>query len=156
MRRSIVTVLFACSLPLAAAGTPLIDAVKRQDAAAVNALLDRGADVDAAEADGATALHWAAQLDDLATVELLLDAGAAPTAANRFDVTPLELAAQQRQRRDRRAPARGRRRPERALARGPNAADERGVERPRRRRRERCSRAAPRSTPPKRIAVKRP
>jgi uncharacterized protein len=93
MRRSIVTVFFACSLPLAAVGTPLIDAVKRQDAAAVNALLDRGADVDAAEADGATPLHWAAQLDDLAAVELLLEAGASATAANRFDVTPLELAA---------------------------------------------------------------
>jgi ankyrin repeat protein len=92
MRPSIVTVLFA-SLPLAAAGTPLIDAVKRQDAAAVNALLDRGEAVDAAEADGTTALHWAAQRDDLKTVDLLLDAGAASTAANRFGVTPLELAA---------------------------------------------------------------
>ena len=68
--------------------TPLIDAVKRQDGVAVNALLDRGVDVNAAEGDGATALHWAAQLDDLATVELLLEAGAAADAANRFNVTP--------------------------------------------------------------------
>jgi ankyrin repeat protein len=88
----IVTMLFAC-VPLAAAGTPLIDAVKRQDAAAVNALLDRGEAVDAAEADGTTALHWAAQRDDLEAVELLLGAGAAATTANRFGVTPLELAA---------------------------------------------------------------
>jgi ankyrin repeat protein len=92
MRRPIVTVLLA-SLPLAAAGTPLIDAVKRHDAAAVNALLDRGAAVDATEADGTTALHWAAQRDDFETVELLLEAGAAAAAANRFGVTPLELAA---------------------------------------------------------------
>ena len=91
--RFVVAGCFAGSLPLAAVGTPLIDAVKRHDRAAVNALLDRGADVDAAEADGTTALHWAAQLDDLATVDSLLDAGAAATAANRFDVTPLELAA---------------------------------------------------------------
>jgi ankyrin repeat protein len=94
MRRSIVVTLFlASSLPLAAAGTPLIDAVKRQDGAAVNALLDRGEDVKAAEADGTTALHWAAQRDDAATVALLLDAGADASAANRFKVTPLELAA---------------------------------------------------------------
>src|SRR5688572_6064521 len=92
MRPSILTVLFA-SMPLAAAGTPLIDAVKRQDAAAVNALLDRGEAVDAAEADGTTALHWAAQRDDPKSVELLLEAGAAASAANRFGVTPLELAA---------------------------------------------------------------
>ena len=93
MRRSIaVTVLFACA-PLAAAGTPLIDAVKRQDGAAVNALLDRGEAVGAAEADGTTALHWAAERDDLAMVTRLLEAGAAATAANRFGVTPLELAA---------------------------------------------------------------
>jgi ankyrin repeat protein len=93
MRRSIVTVVFACSLPLAARGTPLIDAVKRQDGLAVNALLDRGTDVDAAEADGTTALHWAAQIDDAATVTLLLEAGADASATNRFNVTPLELAA---------------------------------------------------------------
>ena len=93
MRRSIVvTVLFAC-VPLAAAGGPLIDAVKRQDSAAVNALLDRGAAVNEAEADGTTALHWAAERDDGKTVGLLLDAGATVGAANRFGVTPLELAA---------------------------------------------------------------
>ncbi len=93
MRGSAVVTMLLASLPLAAAGTPLIDAVKRQDAAAVNALLDRGADVNAAEGDGTTALHFAAQLDDLAVVERLLEAGASPAAANRFAVTPLELAA---------------------------------------------------------------
>jgi ankyrin repeat protein len=81
------------ALPLAAAGTPLIDAVKRNDPIAVNALLDRGAGVDATEGDGTTALHWAVQLDALAIVDLLLEAGASATAANRFAVTALELAA---------------------------------------------------------------
>jgi ankyrin repeat protein len=94
MHRSIVvTLLTACGLPLVAAATPLIDAVQRQDGVAVNALLDRGVDVNAAEGDGTTALHWAAQLDDLATVELLLEAGATAAVANRFAVTPVELAA---------------------------------------------------------------
>src|SRR5688572_9960063 len=93
MRRSIVIALLAGVAPLAAMATPLVDAVKREDGAAVNALLDRGAEVDAAESDGTTALHWAAQLDDAAIVELLLEAGANASAANRFQVTPLELAA---------------------------------------------------------------
>ena len=44
--------------PAAAADpSPLIQAVKRHDGAAVNALLDRGTDVNAAHADGSTALH---------------------------------------------------------------------------------------------------
>jgi uncharacterized protein len=89
----IVAMFFAGTVSFAAAGAPLVDAVKRHDGAAVNALLDRGADVNAVEADGTTALHWAAEVDDLASVELLLEAGALPTAANRFAVTPLELAA---------------------------------------------------------------
>jgi ankyrin repeat protein len=87
-----VLVLLVGCAPLAAGATPLIDAVKRHDAVAVNALLDRGAAVNAAEADGGTALHWAAQRDNLATVELLIEAGAAVDATNRFSVTPLELA----------------------------------------------------------------
>jgi uncharacterized protein len=89
----VVAVLLAATLPFTAGGTPLADAVKRHDGAAVNALLDRGAEVDAAEADGTTALHWAAQLDNLAAVNLLLEAGADAAAVNRFNVTPLELAA---------------------------------------------------------------
>ena len=89
----IATGLLLASLPLAAAATPLIDAIKRHDSVAANALLDRGADVNAVEGDGATALHWAAQLDDVAAVESLLQAGAAVDAANRFNVRPLDLAA---------------------------------------------------------------
>ena len=89
-----LALVLACGAPLAAIAesTPLIEAVKRHDRVAVNALLDRGADVAAAEGDGTTALHWAAQIDDLDMIEVLLDAGAAATATNRFNVTPLELA----------------------------------------------------------------
>jgi ankyrin repeat protein len=76
----------------AADASPLIQAVKRHDRTAVNALLDQRADVNAVEGDGSTALHWAAEGDDVAMIDLLLEAGAAPAAPNRFNVTPLELA----------------------------------------------------------------
>ena len=70
----------------------LIEAVRQRDAAAVGRLLAAGADVDAAQADGATALHWAAYLDDLETARMLLDADADAGAANTHGVVPLTLA----------------------------------------------------------------
>ncbi|MDP6579793.1 MAG: ankyrin repeat domain-containing protein [Vicinamibacterales bacterium] len=76
-----------------AADHPLVDAVKAQDAEAVRALLDDGADVNAPQPDGATALHWAAYRDDVETAGLLLAAGANVTAANELGATPLWLAA---------------------------------------------------------------
>jgi ankyrin repeat protein len=51
-----------------------------------------GADVNRAEPDGMTALHWAAYHDDVATAKLLLAAGANVRARNRYGVTPLSLA----------------------------------------------------------------
>ncbi|MEP7352542.1 MAG: ankyrin repeat domain-containing protein, partial [Acidobacteriota bacterium] len=75
-----------------ASGSRLIDAVKRQDAAATRALLAQKANVNATEADGSTALHWAAQRDDLRLVDLLLASGANPKAATRYNITPLYFA----------------------------------------------------------------
>ena len=72
---------------------PLIEAVRQGDATAVRALLDGEADVNAREAGGAAALHWAVRLDRLDLAELLIAAGADAMAANAFDVTPLSLAA---------------------------------------------------------------
>ena len=69
----------------------LIEAVKSQQLAAVGALLAE-TDVNARQADGATALHWAAYRDDLATARLLLGAGADAGVPNELGVTPLALA----------------------------------------------------------------
>ena len=69
----------------------LIEAVKSQQPEAVVALLAE-IDVNARQADGAMALHWAAYLDDLATARLLIDAGADAGARNELGVTPLVLA----------------------------------------------------------------
>lgn len=71
----------------------LIDAVKGGDAAAVRSLLAKHtADVNGAEADGSTALHWAAQRDNIEIADLLLAAGANAKAATRYKITPLSLA----------------------------------------------------------------
>jgi ankyrin repeat protein len=71
------------------AGTPLVDAVKNGDSEAVRRLLESAIDVNAAEPDGTTALHWASYLDDLASARLLLRAGANPNAANDLGATPI-------------------------------------------------------------------
>jgi ankyrin repeat protein len=68
------------------------DAAERMDRAAIRALVMGHADVNAPQADGMTALHWAAYQGDLDTARLLLRAGARATPANRYGVTPLSLA----------------------------------------------------------------
>ena len=70
----------------------MIDAVKHGNRAAVERCCT-APDVNAAEADGMTALHWAVRADDLETVQLLIRAGANVKAANRYGMTPLSLAA---------------------------------------------------------------
>ena len=80
----------------AAAAAPdlrLVEAMAERDTARVRALLaDAGLDVNAARADGATALLWAAHWDDGEAVELLLGAGADVNAADDHGVTPLARA----------------------------------------------------------------
>jgi ankyrin repeat protein len=70
----------------------LVDAVKAADKTAVRSLLAQRVDVNAPQADGTTALHWAAHGDAAEIVELLIRAGANVKAANRYGVTPLWLA----------------------------------------------------------------
>ncbi len=88
-----VPVLVACGLGAAAGDVPLVNAAKRSDAGLVALLLQHGADVHAATADGTTALHVAAYQDDLKVAALLIQRGADVTAANRYGVRPLSLAA---------------------------------------------------------------
>ena len=75
------------------ADTSLIGAVKSLDRPAVRALLQKRADVNAAEADGTTALYWAAERDDLEMVDLLIAAKADPNAKTRYGFSPLAMAA---------------------------------------------------------------
>ena len=74
--------------------SPVADAAQRGDAEAVRALLRDGADPNAAQNDGMTALHWAAVQDDAGMAQTLLHAGGAVHAATRLGgYTPLHLAA---------------------------------------------------------------
>ncbi|MEO8256889.1 MAG: ankyrin repeat domain-containing protein [Acidobacteriota bacterium] len=83
----------ALTLQAAAADLSLVEAVKQGDAAAARALLARQADVNAAGADGTTALHWAVEHDDVELTAALIRAGARTGAANRLGVTAMHLAA---------------------------------------------------------------
>ena len=74
--------------------SPLADAVEKSDRSAIRTLLKQHADVNTSQADGMTALHWAAYRDDLETARLLTDAKANVAVTNRFGVTPLSLACQ--------------------------------------------------------------
>lgn len=70
----------------------LAEAAERADWDAVAKLLDARADVNRAQADGTTALHWAARHERESVVGQLLKRGAAAGAVNRYGVSPLLLA----------------------------------------------------------------
>ena len=77
-----------------AADTPVADASMNGEVETVRSLLAGGADVNTAQGDGMSALHWAAFHDDLALAQLLLEAEADVAAATRVGaITPLSLAA---------------------------------------------------------------
>jgi ankyrin repeat protein len=63
--------------------TPLLEAARNADHEAALALVRDGADVTAVEADGTSALHWAAHFGNATLVQALLGAGADAGAANR-------------------------------------------------------------------------
>src|SRR5918993_5971802 len=75
------------------ADAPVAEAAMRADTAGVRTLLRGGADVNAAQPDGMTALHWTALGNDLETMNVLLYAGAGTEALTRVGAyTPLHLA----------------------------------------------------------------
>ncbi|HLK46657.1 MAG TPA: ankyrin repeat domain-containing protein [Bryobacteraceae bacterium] len=75
-----------------AAGANVAEAMQQGDRAAVRSLIQQKADVNAALADGTTALHWAARGGDLDTVAVLIGAGANVKAQDRYGLTPLAIA----------------------------------------------------------------
>jgi len=92
------SVALACMLASAhpvLAQSDLADAAMQRDNAAVLRLLQDGIEINAGQADGATALHWAVYHGDTELAGRLLQAGADPAVANRNGSTPMWLAANQ-------------------------------------------------------------
>ena len=87
-----IALLIGAGSAQAASRAPLADAVQKMDRAAVRTLLKQHAAVNVPQADGTTALHWAAYQDDLELAQLLVRAGADVKFANRYGVTPLSMA----------------------------------------------------------------
>ncbi|HTY93314.1 MAG TPA: ankyrin repeat domain-containing protein, partial [Steroidobacteraceae bacterium] len=73
---------------------PIVAAAKADQRETVAQLIERGENVNAAEADGTTALHWAAYHDDLPLIRRLLQAGAKVNVVNDYGSTPLSEAAE--------------------------------------------------------------
>ncbi len=98
MRRAISTIAVAVTLVVGTsawvAESPVADAAARGDREAVRALLKKGIDVNEAQGDGSTALHWAAIKGDAEMARMLIHAGANVRATTRIGAyTPLYLAA---------------------------------------------------------------
>jgi ankyrin repeat protein len=72
--------------------SPVADAVMKGDRTTVKSLIQQKADVNVPQADGATAIQWAAYKNDLEMADLLIAAGADVKKASREGATPLYLA----------------------------------------------------------------
>jgi uncharacterized protein len=76
-------------------GSRVADAAMGGDRAAVRALLTSGEDVNTAQGDGMTALHWAARHGDVDLIRMLVAAGANVKATTRLaNYTPLLMASE--------------------------------------------------------------
>src|SRR5262249_31741173 len=97
MKRGFESLMIAALIALCAAGAPvkseIANAAMRGDKAAVRALVQKKADVNAPQIDGTTALHWVVQSNDVELADVLIRAGAKVSAANVAGATPLQLAA---------------------------------------------------------------
>jgi ankyrin repeat protein len=81
-----------CTVTFATGTSDVADAAMKKNGTALRSLLQQKADVNAPQADGTTALHWAARWDDLEMAGALIRAGANAQAANRAGATPMFLA----------------------------------------------------------------
>ncbi len=80
-------------LATAASDTRLPDAAMQDNLTAVRSLLSQHVDVNSAQGDGSTALHWAAYKDDMEMVKLLLASGANVKAVTRDGaISPIFMA----------------------------------------------------------------
>ncbi len=74
--RAFALALILAFANLAVAQSEVADAAMQRDKDLVRQLLQQGFEVNIGQADGATALHWAAYYGDVGLAEMLLEAGA--------------------------------------------------------------------------------
>jgi hypothetical protein len=90
---AVAIVAMTALLSAAPSPSPVADAAMRGNRDAVRTLLQQGADVNAPQGDGMSALHWAADRGDADLTEMLVTAGANTGAVTRIgQYTPLHLA----------------------------------------------------------------
>jgi ankyrin repeat protein len=89
-----IAVCLSCiaGIGLGAGPSEIANAAERGDRAAVRELIAKKADVNAAQPDGSTALHWAVYRNDPEMLETLLRAGAKVKVSNRNAISPLYMA----------------------------------------------------------------
>jgi uncharacterized protein len=89
---ALIASLCLCTAAAVRAESRLADAAEKQDREAILAALDDAVDVNAVQADGMSALHWAVHFDDLETSKRLIASGADVNRKTRYEVTPLSIA----------------------------------------------------------------
>ena len=87
-----IVLMSVASLAAEGSDLRLVEAAARGEQEAILSLLQEQVDVNLANGDGMTALHWAAHWNDLEMAELLMGADANVNAANDYGVTPLSEA----------------------------------------------------------------
>src|SRR5215472_5958641 len=96
MKLLLITLSIACFIyaaELRGPDTRVADAAQARDVTQLRALIRQHAAVNTPQADGTTALEWAAHWNDADAVDLLIAAGADAKAGNRYGATPLSEAA---------------------------------------------------------------
>src|SRR5262245_65295333 len=83
---SLIGFVYLTALMVAATDTQVADAAMKGNKEAVRSLIKQAADVNAAQGDGMTALHWAALNGDVEIAKMLLYAGANLKAATRLEI----------------------------------------------------------------------
>src|SRR5690242_254264 len=93
-RAIIGLLIFSASVAAAGVDARISTAAMNRDSATVRALLAEKVDINAAQGDGTTALHWSAYNDDLELAKMLVASGANPNVKTRLGgITPLHMAA---------------------------------------------------------------
>jgi len=93
LSKSAAAVVLTFAATMAHAEPAIVDAAMNGDLKTVRTLVRQAVDVNAAQPDGMTALHWAVERHDLPMMNALLEAGAKHDLTNRTGASPLYLAA---------------------------------------------------------------